>query len=309
MKALIRIVTVLTAALMFCALTGCMGITSTYDHADEYTSGGREISGEVTALDIDWSAGSVSVSAYDGSTVSIAETCSDDLSEDQKVHTWLDGTVLRVRYCRSGETFMMSSPDKKLEIKVPRSAKLRSIDHNGSSTDTDFSSMTAESIKVDLSSGEARLKDCSAKIFELDSSSGDITLDQKGESEKIKAEASSGKIKITAETVGELKLDTSSGDKEISVQKADHILSDSSSGSTELRLGTMPADMSIEASSGDVTLYIPADADFKGVIDTSSGDISFDLPLSNSGDTYTCGSGTNSLNIETSSGDISLRKA
>ena len=307
MKRPIKLITILISAVMLCCLTGCMSVAAKYDNADKYDAGDREFGGEVTELDIDWSSGSVTVSRHDGDTVSVTETCKEELSDSKKVHTWLEGSVLHVRFSKSGETFFTSTPEKKLEIKLPRDLKLKSLDFNGSSAETSFEDISADIIRADVSSGDLRFYSCSADSFKLESSSGNIELEQKGESESIKAEASSGKINLTAETAGELDLDTSSGDVTVKVQKANKLISNASSGETEIHLEEMPSETRIEASSGDVAVYLPKDADFTGTIDTSSGKVNSDLPLSNSGKTYTCGSGTNALFIETSSGDVALR--
>ena len=66
--------------------------------------------------------------------------------------------------------------------------------------------------------------------------------------------------------------------------------------------------MDLDASSGDVTLYLPKQSDVKIEVDTSSGDFESDISFSKSGDTYTLGSGDNTISIDTSSGDIYVKE-
>ena len=59
------IILTLGLAFMLCCLAGCVGIGNTYANADKYSSGDLDYDGEITALDINWSSGSVSVSHHD----------------------------------------------------------------------------------------------------------------------------------------------------------------------------------------------------------------------------------------------------
>ena len=307
MKASVKLITVFMSALMVLGLSGCMNSAPKYDNADKYSAGDREFSEEITRVDIEWRSGSVTVSEQDGSTVSVTETCSEDLSDSKKVHTWLEGSVLHIRFSASGETFFSSTPEKKLSVKLPKDLKLEAFDYSGSSADTSFENITAGAVRADSSSGGLNFTSCTADSFKLEASSGDIKLDQKGSTDSIKAETSSGKITLSAEDAGEIITESSSGDQSVKAGKAGKLSTEASSGEVELHLSAMPSDLKIHTSSGDAALYLPKDADFKGVIDTSSGEIRSDLPMSNSGSSYTCGAGTNSLSIETSSGDISVK--
>ncbi len=307
MKAAVKLITVFMSALMILGLSGCMHSTAKYENADKYSSGDREFSEEITRVDIDWSSGKVTVSENDGNTVSVTETCSEELSDSKKVHTWLEGSVLHIRFSASGETFYGSTPEKKLSVKLPKGLKLDAFDYSGSSAEASFENITAGAVRADSSSGDLRFTSCTADSFKLDASSGGIELEQKGSTDSIKAETSSGKITISAEDAGEIVTETSSGDQNIKAAKANRFSAEASSGGVEARLGAMPSDLKIDTSSGDLELYLPKDADFKGTIETSSGEIKSELAMSNDGSSYACGAGTNSLSIKTSSGDISVK--
>jgi DUF4097 and DUF4098 domain-containing protein YvlB len=289
MKRSVAIMLALLTAVIAACFTGCVSISDTYPDSDKYSSGNAEFkSSEVRSIDINWRSGSITVTRHDADNVTVTESCKNDLKDSQKVHTWLDGDTLRIQYCESGETFIgFNSPQKSLEILIPEDMELSELSYDGSSGDAKFENITADTISVDVSSGDADIISCSAKYFDVESSSGDITIEQKGEAVSIEAEASSGDIDITAEKTGELDAEASSG-------------------KIVVRLENMPADTDIDTSSGNVKVYVPEDADFTADIDTSSGDFDSDLALSKDGDTYTKGSGTNKLSIDTSSGDIKI---
>lgn len=329
MKRSVKIIAAVAAAavLALTALTSCINIANTYDHADMYSAGDVEVPGDIEELDIDWSSGSVTVSRHDSDTVSVTETCKEKLDDEQKVHTWLEGKVLHIRYCKSGAVFTLNNAEKKLDIKLPKDLTLKKLGYDGTSGDSVFENISADSFKIDISSGSADLIGCTSADFDLDASSGDLSLDQKGSSDRITADVSSGSIKIKAETAGDIttectsgsiditvgtaktvSADTSSGKINITADKADSVTTDATSGNTELRLANMPANTKLEATSGDIELFIPENSDFKCDVTATSGDFDSDLSLSKNGDTYTAGAGTNSVTIDTTSGDVKIKK-
>ena len=99
----------------FC-LAGCGAtVNYTYDDADKYTAGDREISDSIDKLNIDYAAGDVDIKTVPGKTVSVKETANRDLEEDQKVHTRVDGSTLYVKFCASGEGMSFKDIEKHLE--------------------------------------------------------------------------------------------------------------------------------------------------------------------------------------------------
>ncbi|SEL03046.1 Putative adhesin [Ruminococcus sp. YRD2003] len=309
MKTSAKIMTALTAASMIFPLTSCVLSynASVYDHADSYSAGDFETTTAITALDIDWSAGNVDVSYHDKDTVTVTETCNVELKEAQQVHTWLDGSTLHIRYCKSGTNFSLDNAEKKLEVKLPKNTELKDLRYDGSSAGSHFDGIYAENFSIDTSSGAAQLDSCSADIFDIDSSSGNIYFTQTGESDKITIDTSSGNINLEAEKVGEVSTNCSSGKAELDVKSAEKISTDSSSGDVKLRLGAMPSETIMDASSGDITLWLPKDADFTADIDTASGSFDSDIPFTKKDDTYVCGSGTNKVSIDTASGDVTIK--
>lgn len=305
MRITLKLIIVILTSLIIYLFTGCISLGESYSNADKYSAGNREFSGsEVQSLDIYWTSGKVTVSRHNENTVTVTETSDSDLSDAKKVHTWLDDDVLRIHFCKSGESYVFKQIEKDLEIKIPMDMKLEDLSFNGSSGDSLFDNIAADSISVDVSSGTAKIIGCSADTIDAEASSGKVIIDQKGESSKINTEVSSGSIDITAEKVGNINAECSSGNISINAEEAVSVDTEASSGKTTLRFGKMPAETEVDASSGDVDIYVPEEADFTADIDTSSGDFDSDLALSKDGSTYTSGNGENKLKVETSSGDV-----
>ncbi len=305
-KMMKKIALILSAAAMVCA-AGCANPAVAYEHADQYSAGDFKTDSAITALDIDWTSGSVTVAHHDQKNVTVTETCNVSLRDDQKVQTWLDGSTLHVRYCKPGINFNLSDAKKELEILLPNGMELDTLDCDCTSADTTISDISAKTIAADVTSGILQLSGCSASDFEIDSTSGNVTVDQKGSADTLKVTSTSGKLLITAETVKTLNLHSTSGDTELSVQQSDSVSAGSTSGNETLHFGAVPASVDIDTTSGKAALFVPDSADFKATVDTASGKFDSDLSLKKDDDTYTAGSGSNQIKIETTSGDIVIK--
>ena len=328
MNKLIRILMAAGVLALAGALCGCsfMGVTSyIYDNSDKYTAGDREITDSIKTIDIDYFSGEVALTGNTGNGIRITETSEKDLDDQRKVHTWVDGTTLYIRFCESGRNMDLNKLGKKLTVTVPANTNLSDLKIQITSGDVKCSDIAAENVNVESSSGDVNVS-CTAANIKMKASSGDITLDataeeisvetssgdivvrQSGSSRKITAEASSGALDITAEEVINLRTKTSSGRIKVTADTVGNFESDSSSGRCEASFANTPDSTDIETSSGNVKLLLPADAELTAEFDTSSGDITYELPFAKDGKRYVSGAGTSKLRVETSSGDITIGK-
>lgn len=278
-----------------------------YQDSDKYTAGDREIPDKIETINIDYLSGKVKLTGTDSETVKIRETANETLDDDRKVHTWVSGTTLYVRYCASAKRLDLYKLEKTLEIDIPENVKLSELKIEISSGDADCSKFEAKSVEMKASSGDL-FASCKAETIEMKASSGDITLTQTGESDKISLETSSGSITVLTEKVGKLDVDSSSGKISVASDGAKVFKSHSSSGKGEFKFAEVPETAEMEASSGDITVYLPEDANVTAEFDVSSGDITYELPFSKSGGKYVSGDGSRKLTVETSSGDITVKK-
>lgn len=144
-----------------------------------------------------------------------------------------------------------------------------------------------EDIKIDCSSADVLCEVPYAKKAAMDASSGNMAFN--GDAGSFTADTSSGNISFSG--------------------KADSIEADSSSGDVFIEQAGIAKSIDIDTSSGNATLYIPEENGFKAKISTSSGDVSYDLPLTKNGDeTYVFGDGECRLDIDTSSGNVKILK-
>lgn len=333
----------------FC-LTGCsFGIFNTvnyrYDNADKYEAGDREIDDTITKINIDYLSGDVKVKGTDEDTVSVRETTNRSVDDDHKVHTWVDGDTLYVRYCASKDMINFNGIDKSLEITLPGDQELDDFIIDVSSGGINLNGFTTGKLNAHASSGNTSI-DCSAKDIEVKSSSGDISLTQTGNSESVMVKASSGDIDInhkgdsasfdidsssgkiniiqtgildnvkihsssggvnaTFGTVNTLKVEVSSGPIVIDADEVKDLYTKASSGHSDIALDKAPETSNIECSSGGIDVSIPEDSDLTIHTNISSGEFNSDLPFAKDGKNYTVGNGTYEMNIRCSSGDVSV---
>ncbi|MBR3045667.1 MAG: DUF4097 family beta strand repeat protein [Oscillospiraceae bacterium] len=305
-KAIKNLALILTASAMLCA-TGCINPASAFDHADQYTAGDFSTDSAIKELDIDWTAGNVTVSRHNQSGITVTETCNVELDNAQQMQTWLDGSTLHIRYCKPGVNFKLTKAKKMLEVKLPEGMELETLNCGCTSADTTLADISAKDFQAEVTSGDLQLSGCSADNFRIDATSGDITVEQKGESESLQAGSTSGKIRITAETVKNLSVKSTSGVQDISTQQSDSVSAASTSGDETLHLKTVPASVDVSATSGKVSLFVPKNADFKATVDMTSGSFDSDISLKKDGKQYTAGSGKNQMKIDTTSGNVAIK--
>lgn len=310
MKTAKMITAAVTAAVMLGSLGSCMSfsIGNQYANSDKYTAGNRDFSEKISNIDIDWTSGSVNVEYQDSDKVSVSETSDKSLKESEQVHTWLDGDTLRIQFCKAG-TNMTGEYNKKLSVKIPKDMQLSSLDLDTASSDYTFDSISADTIDVDSASGNGNIKDCSAKTFNIDSASGDLVMSQKGSTESIETDAASGGVVITAENVGTIDCDSASGKISITAVEAARFKASTSSGTITAALSAMPGSIDIDTASGDVSLTLPEKPDFTLDFDTGSGDLDSGIAFKKDGNSYISGSGKNKIEIDTASGDLTLKTA
>ena len=175
----------IAGATMMGALTGCsFGWTTSYiyENGDKYTAGDREISEKIENIDLDYLSGDVIISESNSDKITITETSKKELSDLQRVHTWVDGGTLYIKCAASA---------KKLNLEA---------------------------------------------------------------ADNVNASVSSGNIAINTGSIKELTSKTSSGTSSYTLQN-------------------VPAISSLRASSGDITINLPKDADLNAEFDVSSGNV------------------------------------
>ena len=275
-------IAVLAASLL--CMSGCSLALKTnyvYKDGDKYTAGDREVTEKIDAIDIDYMSGEIALVGSVDEKVSIKETSDKQLDDKRKVHTWVEGSTLHVRYSASSKGLDLNKLNKKLEITVPKEVKYSNVKIKASSADMNVGGLTV--------------------------SSGNVNLKQTGNSSDIILGTSSGDIEADMDTVDSLNASASSGKLILNAKKIKELSTITSSGKNEFRLSEAPEKSDINASSGDVTIYLPEELNLTADITISSGKLYYEQKFSKDGKTYVCGNGPDKMKINTSSGDIDIK--
>ncbi len=290
-KRVICMVLLMVAALFGngCSASNFFDISGyTYDKADKYTMGNAELAADgMKALDIRWVSGEVKVGYHSENTVVISETANKPLDENTTMYYLVDGDTLRVQFGKSGK-YSFSNLNKELTVWLPQGMELAGLEIDSVSADVSVAGLVAQRAEIDTTSGDIALDDVTVlKRAELDTTSGEIQGEFSG-------------------SLAEFSADTVSGDIKLTLEGAEKISLDSTSGGIRLTARTAPDALSIDTVSGDVVLCLPEDADFTIRLDTVSGRMDSGRAMKKDGDDYIFGAGTKKYDVDTTSGDLQV---
>lgn len=273
------------------------------DWDSEYRADGQYASdaGQITGLNLDWTAGQVSIEIYDGTEIRFQENGSGAISQDDSLCWGIDGGVLYIQEFRPGTG--TNKPAKTLEVYLPKTLQLQKLAIDSTSADLTCTEVNAESVKIDITSGTLRWNGAFTAM-ELSATSGDLYVENTGSGSQLDANATSGLLSISGD-FDAVEFDTTSGDATLSGRFA-QVEGGSNSGQVEILSSVCPDALKLNTTSGDVTLTLPQQSSFSLEADTSSGDLRSDLPLQMHDDTYVCGDGGAAFEIDTTSGNITL---
>lgn len=165
--------------------------------------------------------------------------------------------------------------------------------------DTGSGSVTVDGadgeVSVDTGSGEVALRSIRGPALSVDTGSGDVTV-AGAEAREVEVDTGSGGVTLLGLRTGRVGVDTGSGD--VTVETA--------AGS---------ASIEVDTGSGDVTVSVPADYAGDVRLETSSGRMATDLPITllRRSDDEIAGrigdGGTARIEIDTGSGDIRIHRS
>ena len=275
----------LIAALLSCSF-GCVIISrvTRYANADKYTAGGFTYEASaVKRVELEWAAGDVTLS-HGTDTLTVTESGGDALSTSEKLHWWLDGTTLRIRYCESGYAHVIQAKQKHLNLELPVDVDLK-IDIASGKLGAD--ALCCSSLDVNTASGGMQVTTLDAKEVKIDSASGGTVL---------------GDVTVD----GTFSVDTASGGLTAERVNAKTVKVDSASGGVKLGLDTVNT-VKVDVASGRVTLKLLDAARGATVrLNKLSGGFDCKLPMTAEGKTYKIGNGEIQITVDSASGGVSI---
>ena len=263
-----KVILILSISILLVLLASCNFYK--YEDSDKYVAGGAEISSEITKLEVDWTKGDISITYHDKEMVAFDESANDELEEKEKLHYYLEGTTLHIKYAKSG-IIPSTSPTKELVISLPKGILLNEVEINSVSAD----------VKMEQPYFQNKIPS-----LEIETVSGDIELDLMTGVQDITIDTVSGNINASS--------------------KADSLEIEAVSGDINFSCNNQLRECSISTTSGNVNLGLISTADFTLEKESVSGDFSCELEIRAQGNRYICGNGSGEYEIDTVSGDINI---
>lgn len=274
--------------------------------------------GEVSGIAVEWYAGDVAITPYDGTEITFSEYARRALEADEALYYVVQNGTLIIHYREKQIAFWSKMPEKKLDIFVPEALAasltlLRADTISGSITVTDIGANTLEAdtasgavtldgikasqVRLNTVSGEIRVADMNADTLSLDTASGTVH----GEYcmlVELDADTVSGNVEFKDTTAGSVRLGTASGRLSLTGSFS-QVDADSISGSVEIESAITPAHLNINTTSGRVTLTIPDTDKLSVSFDSISGTLSSEIPVVTGGQAQ--------WNVDTISGNLEIK--
>ena len=319
--ALIVVLAALAACAYFLFGSSVGGIT--YADAEKYTVGGTTIASPVEDLIIDWTEGAVNIEYHEGDGIIVSEKADKELSEDNQLRWWLDGKTLRIRYAKAGIRLSFSL-NKQLTVSLPDSLALQIADIGSTSGRLNIPYLTADEVRLASTSGDIDAvtvaknltasstsgnmnicQDDDIETVKLDSTSGSIFC-ALGNVNSVNARSTSGGIQLTSwGEAGDADLRSTSGKIHVDLACVDTLKVQSTSGGFGGNVASFSS-LKIDTTAGGVALNLLEEPGFTLKADSASGSFKSGISLKKDGRTYTCGDGSGSISISTSSGNIQI---
>lgn len=183
-----------------------------YDNADLYQVGDfTYAAANVKEIEIEWVAGEIEIVQSDKETLSVYESNPSE-DDDKKLHYYLDGTTLKLQYCKSDYRIQVAEENKKLYVEVPAnvaldidsvsaSVKLNDVTATAVAVETVSGNVTGnhwqcKDVEIETVSGKVAVADVAAETIEVETVSGDTALGLQGATVLDLSDVS-GKVSLT----------------------------------------------------------------------------------------------------------------
>lgn len=256
-----------------------------YSYSDTgFYSGDFEVNADkVDSIDIDWVAGSVTVSSYGGNVIKVSESGNINNESDYLRYRITDGKVT-VKFRKSGR-FKSNNLKKDLIVYLPGDIELKDLNVKLVSSSLDVSGFTVDNINVETVSGKVGIYGTYAEELKAESVSGKIVLENAAEIMDI--ENVSGSVDIDG------------GFKEADVSNV--------SGTVRITALKVPKSIDVETVSGGTYIFLPEGTGFTLEAETLSGEISAGGKKLGKSGTNVIGDGSVKIGVESVSGSASIK--
>ena len=251
----------------------------------------------VDSIYIDWVAGDVDVTPYDGNDIRITEFARRELEDDEILTYSISGGTLTIKF--DNRDFSLGRTlTKKLEVLVPStlienfdkftvdsvsgSVNVKNANAGAFKIDTTSGSVSVDNVnagtfKIDTVSGSTRLSNISSTAVEVSSTSGSINMSSVN-TDYIKMNSISGSAHLTDVNAKTLISSTTSGDHDL-LGVFNNVDIDSISGRVTITSAVVPESLKIGTTSGNITVTVPDGGAVSVSHSSVSGKLNSDIPI------------------------------
>ena len=265
-------------------------------------------------LDIQWTAGSVRLEYYEGSTVELVETQHGQPvpAGEERMRWYRENGALHVRFDgRSDIRFYWGKqPQKDLVVRIPMDAVLSAVELELVSAKLEMRDIQitagAGVLEIDTVSGAILLWGVEATKVDIDGVSAIQTVTD-CQFSVLDTESVSGNVMLQSSTVGQLNFSATSGG--LSSDQCIHgaMEIDTTSGDVDLTVSSHLQHLEFDTVSGDMTLKLGSDVKgFTARLDSTSGDFECSLATSYRKGAHIYGDGALQIEMDSTSGDLTV---
>lgn len=248
-------------------------------------------------INIDWRAGYVKISEYNGKKIQLIERTQKELSDDKAMKYQVSNGVLNIESTKSygWSFFSFGEIQKILEINLPKGSvkEIARILVNTASADIYLNDMNLNEFSAFTASGDISAKNSDFNNLVAETTSGDIGWDNINAKDKCTANSTSGDLEVDGCNSNSIKLNSTSGEVDIknsvcktfyaesvsgdinsycnsddvtlnstsgdimALGKFSNIIVNSISGEINIESDKLPQELKAESTSGDIYLKIP----------------------------------------------------
>lgn len=202
-------ITLALLGLMTLSLTSCGTYVGVYANANKYLAGNQTYEQEITALDIDWISGSVTLVEDETITGVKIEEVTDLTNEKELVHSYIDNGKLMIKFFASGHRCSKIFGYTK-DLTVTYKPGLEKINIDLTSGSLKASSVTANEFELDMTSGNAKIDNVTANKIDTDLTSGEIEM-KKVTAQELDADLTSGTFTVGFNSINTASFGLTSG--------------------------------------------------------------------------------------------------
>lgn len=170
-------------------------------------------------INIDWRAGYVKISEYDGKEIQLIERTQKELSDDKAMKYQVSNGVLNIESTKSygWSFFSFGEIQKILEINLPKGSvkEITRILVHTASADVYLNDMNLNEFSAFTASGDISAKNSDFNNLVAETTSGDIGLDNINAKDKCTANSTSGDLEVDGCNSNSIKLNSTSGEVDI----------------------------------------------------------------------------------------------